>query len=226
MWKNPRPTEGSHYSPTTIEKVANFVTHLPWVPLSACFANSLFSKATNPTQFLVACIYGVSLVSMFGASTTFHCCTLLTSKSRYYNLLHYLDRTVIFVFIAASYTPWLLLREFKTDIGILMLKVVWTTALCGAVYQLFFREKWKLLSLSLYLAVGILPAISVVYMVDSTGLHKVGAGGLVYILGAVFFKMDGVIPMAHAIWHCFVALAAYIHFLAIDRFLFLETSPP
>ncbi|VDD75121.1 unnamed protein product, partial [Mesocestoides corti] len=193
-WKNPRPTEGSHYSPTTIEKVANFVTHLPWVPLSACFANSLFSKATNPTQFLVACIYGVSLVSMFGASTTFHCCTLLTSKSRYYNLLHYLDRTVIFVFIAASYTPWLVYKS------------------------IYFAITSHSLSRS--------NASVISFQVDSTGLHKVGAGGLVYILGAVFFKMDGVIPMAHAIWHCFVALAAYIHFLAIDRFLFLETSPP
>lgn len=80
-WKNsPPPHSGVHYAPTKLEKVANCVTHLPWVPVSGYYAASLVSKTTNFTEFLVALVYGLSLIFMFAASSAFHCCTLLPSK--------------------------------------------------------------------------------------------------------------------------------------------------
>uniref|UniRef100_A0A0R3WJ27 PAQR8 protein n=1 Tax=Hydatigena taeniaeformis TaxID=6205 RepID=A0A0R3WJ27_HYDTA len=212
--------EGWAYLPTGLEKVANCATHLPFIPVSVYLAVNLINKTRTPTELLVAAVYGIALISLFGASSAYHFCALFPTKSRFHDLLHFFDRLVIFVFIAASYTPWLVLREFEMDIGLLMLKAIWTTALCGAVYQYFCRKKWRLLSLIFYLTIGVLPAISVAYIKDFSGLRIVALGGLTYITGTIFFKMDGVIPMAHAIWHCFVALAAYIHFSAIDRYLY------
>lgn len=212
--------EGWAYLPTGLEKVANCVTHLPLIPVSVYLAASLINKTRTSTELLVAGIYGSALVSLFGASSAYHFCTLFPTKSRYHDLLHYFDRLVIFVFIAASYTPWLVLREFEMDIGLLVLKAIWTTALGGAVYQYFYREKWRLLGLIFYLTLGLLPAISVAYLKDMSGIRIVALGGLMYVTGTIFFRMDGVIPMAHAIWHCFVALAAYIHFSAIDQYLY------
>ncbi|VDK43678.1 unnamed protein product [Taenia asiatica] len=212
--------EGWAYLPTGLEKVANCVTHLPLIPVSVYLAVSLINKTRTSTELLVAGVYGFALISLFGASSAYHFCALFPAMSRCRDLLHYFDRLVIFVFIAASYTPWLVLREFEMDIGLLMLKAIWTTALGGAVYQYFCRKKWKLFSLIFYLTIGVLPAISVAYLKDLSGIRIVALGGLTYITGTIFFKMDGVIPMAHAIWHCFVALAAYIHFSAIDRYLY------
>ncbi|CDI97173.1 Monocyte to macrophage differentiation factor 2 [Echinococcus multilocularis] len=114
-------------------------------PTAVYLAASLISKTRTSTELLVAGIYGSALVSLFGASSAYHFCTLFPTKSRYHDLLHYFDRLVIFVFIAASYTPWLVLREFEMDIGLLVLKAIWTTALGGAVYQYFYREKPHLL---------------------------------------------------------------------------------
>ncbi|VDO09951.1 unnamed protein product [Rodentolepis nana] len=138
----------------------------------------------------------------------------------YHEIVHYLDRFFIFLFIAASYTPWLSLREFEMNIGQVTLKIIWSTALCGAIYQYHWRKKYALLSLILYLTVALLPAVSLVFMKDHSGIGDILLGGLMYIIGTYFYTMDGKIPLAHAIWHWFVTLAVFIHFYAAERHLF------
>ncbi|VDP05321.1 unnamed protein product [Heligmosomoides polygyrus] len=55
----------------------------------------------------------------------------------------------------------------------------------------------------------------VVYMNDRTGLEWMIVGGVVYMVGVAFFKMDGIIPFAHAIWHVFVLIGASCHTYAV-----------
>ena len=56
-------------------------------------------------------------------------------------------------------------------------------------------------------------------MVDVSGLTELAIGGALYVIGVVFFKSDGVIPFAHAIWHLFVCLGASIHYYAVFKYL-------
>ncbi|OWK57665.1 Monocyte to macrophage differentiation factor [Lonchura striata] len=79
---------------------------------------------------------------------------------------------------------------------------------------------YKIVELFFYLAMGFSPALVVTSMSNTEGLQEVAWGGLIYCLGVVFFKSDGVIPFAHAIWHLFVATAAAVHYYAIWKYLY------
>ena len=57
------------------------------------------------------------------------------------------------------------------------------------------------------------------FQTDLSGLEELKLGGMVYLIGVIFFKLDGRLPMAHAIWHLFVVVAAKIHFDAVDKYL-------
>ncbi|XP_036196404.1 monocyte to macrophage differentiation factor isoform X3 [Myotis myotis] len=79
---------------------------------------------------------------------------------------------------------------------------------------------YKLVELLFYLTMGFSPALVVTSMNNTEGLHELACGGLIYCLGVVFFKSDGIIPFAHAIWHLFVATAAAVHYYAIWKYLY------
>jgi hypothetical protein len=54
---------------------------------------------------------------------------------------------------------------------------------------------------------------------ETSGLFEVALGGAIYIAGVAFFKCDGIVPFAHAIWHCFVSVAAVFHYVAVCKYL-------
>lgn len=66
--------------------------------------------------------------------------------------------------------------------------------------------------------------IRLLFQNNTEGLQELACGGLIYCTGILFFKSDGVIPFAHAIWHVFVALAAAVHYYAIWKYLYAPTK--
>ncbi|XP_007481908.1 monocyte to macrophage differentiation factor isoform X4 [Monodelphis domestica] len=79
---------------------------------------------------------------------------------------------------------------------------------------------YKVVELFFYLTMGFSPALVVTSMNNTDGLQELAYGGIIYCLGVVFFKSDGIIPFAHAIWHLFVATAAAVHYYAIWKYLY------
>jgi monocyte to macrophage differentiation protein len=86
-----------------------------------------------------------------------------------------------------------------------------------------FHEKYKSLETILYLMISIGPA-SVVILCghEFVAMSELKIGGFLYLFGVFFFKADGKLSCAHAIWHLFVVVAASVHYIAILKYLYSE----
>lgn len=221
---NSRPKPGHAYVPTEGEHLANMVTHGMWVLPSIAAIVWMLHLSTGHLQHLIAFLYGLAMFLLFAVSTAFHVLAYCGGKfSKLRTFFHIGDRAVIYIFIAASYTPWLLLKDYNRW-SATVLCVVWAAAIFGIIYQYTFHERYKWLEIIFYLSTGVLPSVVVVEMKDPEGLYELAIGGIVYVSGVIFFKCDGIIPFAHAIWHCFVFVGAMTHFTAVCKYLLGPTS--
>lgn len=219
-WKNPRALPNQPYLPTYIEQIANVITHGIWVIPSIIATRELFQRSQNEAQSLSALIYGSTLIFLFVISTSFHYVFFYKKNRSLVNFLHRCDRAVIYIFIAGSYFPWLTVHALKTNMASGMKMYVWILALLGIIYQQVFHEKYKTLEIVLYLAMGFVPASAICMAETLPAVEELLLGGILYVTGVIFFKCDGIIPFAHAIWHMFVAFAAMTHYYAILNYLF------
>ena len=96
----------------------------------------------------------------------------------------------------------------------------------GILYQLKYHEQNKHLETIIYLFIGLMPsAVIIPSMIDQSGLWSLAQGGALYVFGIFFFKCDGILPFAHAIWHLFVVVGASIQYLAVANYLYSRHNP-
>ncbi|KRT80747.1 hypothetical protein AMK59_5789, partial [Oryctes borbonicus] len=216
-WKNKKPKPKEAYIPTKIEHVANVVTHAIGVIPSLLATHELWSRSYNGAQFISTIIYGATLVFLFSISTSFHCVFYSSKNGPLKDLLHRCDRAMIYIFIAGSYFPWLTIQQFPDNGWSSSMKwFIWLLAFLGITYQQAFHEKYKSLETCFYLVMGIFPALPIITEhYGFSGMLELKVGGIFYVIGIIFFKADGSIPCAHAIWHVFVVIAASVHYYAI-----------
>jgi hemolysin III len=127
-----------------------------------------------------------------------------------------LDHCAIYLLIAGTYTPFLLLTLGNT-LGAVMMVVIWSIAVAGIVFKIFFIGRFHNLSLIIYLGMGWLAVLASYQLMANlpwNGLALLLAGGIIYSLGTIFFVVRR-IPFNHAIWHVFVLAGCVCHFLAI-----------
>jgi hemolysin III len=124
--------------------------------------------------------------------------------------------------IASTYTPFLLVK-MRTPLGWTFLVLIWTLALFGAGFKMFFTSRFVVLSTLMYLAMGWLSVLLAQAMLDNLGVGGtlwVAAGGLAYTVGVVFFLWPR-LRFNHAIWHLFVIAGSACHYLVVVRYLVL-----
>ncbi|CAM1322687.1 MMD (predicted) [Pycnogonum litorale] len=213
---NCKAVGNSAYEPTDFEHLANVVTHGIWI-VPSFMGLVLLVQSAGQHQYLSAVIYGLATFSLFFISTMFHSVFYIGKFKMLKAVLHRCDRAIIYIFIAASYFPWLHLKEMShpRSLGSHLHWVVWCLAALGIAYQHIFHEKYKMVETFFYLVIGVFPSVAIFYMRDVTGFMELSLGGIMYIVGVFFFKCDGRIPCAHAIWHVFVNIGATLHFYAV-----------
>uniref|UniRef100_A0A1B6LPD0 Monocyte to macrophage differentiation protein n=1 Tax=Graphocephala atropunctata TaxID=36148 RepID=A0A1B6LPD0_9HEMI len=227
-WKNERASPNRAYVPTTLEHIANIITHGIWIPPSVYAGTVLLHRSTSKLQYCAAVVYGSALVLCFTVSTVFHSIFYCGHNQQLKDLLHRGDRAMIYVFIAASYFPWVMLRPLPQDsLAAELWWLVWVLAAAGILYQQMFHERYKTLETCFYIFLGAAPSLAVLAHIEHAefaGIQELTLGGALYAIGVCFFKSDGVVPCAHAIWHMFVGAAATVHYYAILHHLYTAPS--
>ncbi len=202
------------------EEVANAITHGLGMVLGIVGLVLLLIKAVDHDADALTItsmsIYGGSIVVLFMASTLYHSIPYQRAKKA----LKTFDHCAIYLLIAGSYTPFLLV-SLRTPLAIGLMIIIWSIALFGIIMKLAFIYRFEKLSLVTYLIMGWLSLI-VIYQLavhlNVGGLTLLAAGGVVYTLGVIFYVAER-IPFNHAIWHGFVLAGCACHFLAIYYFV-------
>jgi hemolysin III len=179
--------------------------------------------AQRPSEANLQCgvvIYGFTLIFLFAISGFYHVPSW-PEKPR--QMLRRLDHSMIFVFIAGSFTPFFLL--LKADNSGFVLPIVWGGALLGLGRAIFWPHAPRVLTVSLYALLGLvslpfLPAIAQQLGTDSVVLVVIG--GCCFILGALSYARKGpnLLPGwfgYHELFHALVILGAALHYAAIWR---------
>ncbi|EIL2909060.1 hemolysin III family protein [Vibrio alginolyticus] len=202
------------------EELANTITHgigmiFGIVGLILLLVKAIDHQADTLTLTSMA-IYGASIIVLFLASTLYHVIPHPKAK----RWLKTFDHCAIYLLIAGSYTPFLLV-SLRTPLAFGLMIVIWSIALIGIIMKVAFVYRFKKLSLMTYLVMGWLSLI-VIYQLainlDVGGLTLLAAGGIVYSLGVIFYVAKR-IPFNHAIWHGFVLAGCVCHFFAIYYFV-------
>jgi hemolysin III len=199
----------------TVEELANAVTHGVGLGLSiVAFVVLLVLAALRGTPWhIVACaIYGSTLVCLYAASTLYHAVPV----PRFKRALRIFDHSAIYLLIAGTYTPFLLVN-LRGGWGWSLFGIVWGLAVAGIVFKFWFVERFGFLSTAVYVGMGWLVVIAakpVFAHVGRMSLALLLVGGLFYTAGIIFYASKR-IPFAHAIWHLFVLGGSTCHYFAV-----------
>ncbi|ATP40095.1 hemolysin D [Solibacillus sp. R5-41] len=187
------------------EELWNAITHGFGFILSipACVLLIIYAAQHGTAMHIVSySIFGTTLILLFLMSTLLHSVPL-----RYKRIFAILDHSCIYLLIAGTYTPFLLIAIGGT-LGFVLLCIIWGLAIFGVVFKFLFIHRFERVSLLLYLVMGwlIIFAVKPIYAyLQWDGFLLLLAGGLFFTFGAIFYAWTR-LPYNHAIWHLFVIM--------------------
>lgn len=197
------------------EEIAHTITHGIGALLSIAGLAVMvaFSSLNGDIWHIVSSsIFGATLVILYSASSLYHGITNPRAKL----VLRQFDHAAIYLLIAGTYTPFLLV-SLRGAWGWSLFGVIWGIALLGMVLEFVDGQRFSKLSLVLYLVLGwaVLIAINpMLEQVESGGLMLLLLGGISYSLGVIFYVRKQM-AYHHAIWHLFVLLGSALHFFSV-----------
>jgi hemolysin III len=216
----PLGEEAARYS--VAEEIAHSITHgvglvLGIIALVVLVAFSV--RYATPVAVVAASIYGATLVILYGTSTLYHALPPGPAK----RVFEVLDHSAIFLLIAGTYTPFMLVKA-PAGWGWSIFGVVWGLAVVGIVLEGVLRGGGRGIQLVLYLVMGWLILIALRPLIDSMpvgGMWLLAAGGVCYTLGVVFYRWHS-LRFHHAVWHLFVLAGSAFHVFSV---LFFVVGP-
>ena len=197
------------------EERLNVLSHGLGLALSIVAFPFLILKSLDYTGFWEISsfiIYGLSMMILYAASTFYHA----EKNPKRRRKLNIFDHAAIYLLIAGSYSPFCIVG-LDSSLGWYMFLFVWLFALTGVILKLFFTGKFEKISTAMYLLMGWQVMFFIRPLMNSLseeGFQMLVAGGVFYSVGAILYSIQK-IPFNHAIFHVFVLLGSFCHFVAI-----------
>lgn len=165
-------------------------------------------------QLGTSIVFSSTLLLLYTASTLYHAIPFPEAKAR----LQVFDHCAIYLLIAGTYTPFAL-TSLRGPWGWGLFAAIWTIAIAGVVFKLFFTGRFRLMSTCIYIAMGWLAIVAIkplLHALDTWTITWLLIGGVFYTMGTFFYQRDS-IPYFHAIWHVFVLSGSVCHFIAVAQ---------
>jgi hemolysin III len=200
---------------TEKEELFNSISHGIGLLLSipALILLVVFSCIEGSVWHIVSfSIYGVSLVTLYLASTLYHSAKRPEIKKR----LNVFDHSAIYLLIAGTYTPFVLV-SLRGIWGWSLFGIIWGLALVGIILKIVFEARHKIVSATAYVLMGLVIVVAIKPLLNSlntSGLVWLFAGGISYIIGAILYTIKRM-PYNHGIFHIFVLVGSIAHWIAV-----------
>lgn len=196
----------------------NSITHLLGSALAFMGLGALLTVSIqqhDPWMISSFSVFGSTLVLLYTMSTLYH--SFYPPKLK--KLFQKMDHLSIYLLIAGTYTPYMLV-SLRDGAGPQLLAVVWGLAVLGILLELHPARRNETLQLFIYLLMGWLAVLewnNLKAAISTPGVMWLSAGGIAYTLGIIFYVLDHRDKMrhAHGIWHLFVLLGSVCHFISI-----------
>jgi hemolysin III len=197
----------------------NSISHLVGAAFALIGLGALLSVAIqtrDPWVITSFSVFGISMVLLYTMSTLYHS----FSTSRLKNIFQLFDHISIYLLIAGTYTPYMLVTQRDAN-GWLIMGIIWSLAVAGILSEIFLSGRTvKVGQMIIYLGMGwacTFDFASLKAALPETGLLWLTAGGLAYTAGVVFYVLDKMdkFTHAHGIWHFFVLTGTISHFISI-----------
>lgn len=197
------------------EEIVNSITHGVGALLSVAGLIVLLAMAItygDVWRVVSLSIYGTSLLILYLASTLYH----MIQHRRAKRVLRVFDHAAIYLLIAGTYTPFLLV-VLNGVLGWVLFGIIWGLAVLGVVYKVFFLDRHVVAETVGYLLMGWLCVVALpdlVPLLSTRALWGLILGGIVYSLGVVFYARPQV-AYSHGVWHLFVLGGSALHYFAV-----------
>lgn len=196
----------------------NSITHLIGAILALVGLGSLLTisiQQKDPMIILSFSIFGFMLVLLYTISTLYHS----FHPPRLKKIFQKLDHLSIYLLIAGTYTPYMLV-SLRDNNGLLMLSFVWGLAFVGMLLDTFSPKRIEVLQILIYLLMGwvcTLEYSNLKAAINMVGMIWLTIGGIAYTVGVAFYVLDDLNKLrhAHGIWHLFVLLGSICHFISV-----------
>ena len=206
-------------SESSAERLFNSITHGIGCVLSvvALILMVVYASYNSDAWSIVGVsIFGTTLILLYMSSTLYHA----FPKGRLKQIFQLLDQSFIYLLIAGTYTPVLLIT-LRNPLGWTVFGLVWAMAIGGITHRIFFFDKLKFLTLVSYITMGWLSLIvfkSILKAAPTELVVWLLIGGVFYTGGLIFYRWER-LPFNHAIWHLFVLGGSFSHFIGIYLYL-------